>query len=184
MATVRPSNDSDTISLRDAVQIFKNELGATSNAYDWYRKSAQKSGSVSIGSKKIAARKMGTTWYVFRRDLEAAIENHRKNIAELKQRTLDYKDQILHGNDGETISTEFGGYRRRGSFHFVWSNYDIGRKRSNGSWVCSVCFRPADVSHNPDECSQTTDWRECDRDCAASTPSCEHCGRVKALAKV
>ena len=183
MTTVHPSNASGMISLRDAVRIFKAEPDAASNSYDWYRKSAQRYGAVSIGSRKVVASKLGTKWGLSRDDFDAAIETHREDTANRKQRTLDYNAQILYGNDGETISTEFGGYRRRGSFHFVWSSYDVGTKRSNGSWVCSVCFRPASVSHNRDECSQTTDWKEYDRDGAVSTLSCEHCGKGKSLTR-
>jgi hypothetical protein len=171
----RDPRDLSLISLREAVSKYQAESGAPGNAYDWYRRSAQRYGSVSIGPGEIATQKIKNAWHVSRADLAVAIEAHRETRALLQQRTTDFEANILHGIDGDTIYTEFGGYRRHGQFHFVWSNYDIGTKRSNGSWYCSTCFRPARVAHNKEECHRCRDWGSCGRDCTASGVACVYC---------
>jgi hypothetical protein len=165
----------DRISLRIAVQAYRAEYGAPANAYDWYRRSAQRYGSVSIGPGEVPAVKVGNVWFVSRADLSTAIDAHRQDQETLKNRTEDFFSNVLHGVDGDTIYTESGGYRRRGPFHFVWSTYEMKTMRSNGAWYCSSCFQPADVAHDKEECHRCADWGDCGRDCTASAVRCEHC---------
>src|SRR5580704_921595 len=122
------------ISLRDAIDLYQRETRSPSNAYDWYRRSAQRGGTVSIGPSEVPAMKIGNVWYVSREDLSEAIAVHRVDVALFKQRTEDFRQNLLHGIDGDTIYTEFGGYRRQGGFHFVWSTYERARRRSDGGW--------------------------------------------------
>ncbi len=175
------SGDKDRISLREAVSIYQAECGAPENAYDWYRKTAQRHGCVSIGPGELAAEKHENTWFVSRTDLMAAIAAHREDQALLEQRTRDFEANLLHCIDGDTIYTEFGGYRRHGQFHFVWSTHDIGTKRSNGSWYCSVCFRRANLAHEKEECHRCRDWGSCGRDCTLSGVACVYCETMMTL---
>jgi hypothetical protein len=169
------TDPNDLITLRDAVQRYQQEPGSWSNAYDWYRRSAQRGGTVSLGPGEVPTTKIGNKWYVSRADLSEALAAHRADIALLKLRTEDFHQNILHGIDGDTIYTEFGGYRRQGPFHFVWSTYERKTGRSDGAWYCSTCFKPTTTLHEKEECHRCRDWSPCGNDCRLSAVLCKSC---------
>ena len=169
------------ISLRDAIARWQREERAPANAYEWYRRDAHRSGMVSIGETSIRATKAGGSWLVDEADLDRALVAHRERRAEVRRVTADYKAGVLHGHDGEMLETEWGGYRRRDPFHFAWSDYEVGRRRSDGTWYCSRCMRPASTEHNNPECHTCSDWGSCRNDCTLSRVSCPTCGTELAL---
>ena len=63
-------------------------------------------------SGEVPAVKVGNVWFVSQGDLTVAIDAHRQDVLTLKKRTEDFRSELLHGVDGDTIYTEFGGYRR------------------------------------------------------------------------
>jgi len=94
------------ITLAEAVDRYRQEPGAASNAYEWYRKRAQAEGRVSIGRTTVNAVKVGRQWMVEAADVECAISAHRENVAEQHRATEDYKAQVLRGHDGATVRTD------------------------------------------------------------------------------
>lgn len=156
------------IKLKDAVELYKQEERAPSNSYEWYRKSAQQSGRVSIGDTDVPAYKQKGIWYVNDKKFTEAIKRHREAIKHLKQVTADYAKGIIHGKDGKVVHTEGGGYEIRGKFRFVWSDYERARMKSDGTWYCNKCNIPAKTEHNKEECHLCSDWNGCGRDCTLS----------------
>ena len=137
------------IPLQEAVQIFKAEKGAPINSYDWYRKDAQRFGRVFIGGE-LPVHRVGRRWFVWSIDLEAAIGAHRARLKHRTEITDDYRRGVLHGKKGETIHTDFGGYHVWEPFHFVWNDYEVGRHKSDGSWLCNRCWSYVRVSDSGD----------------------------------
>ena len=166
----------DLLTLKEAVEQYKQEERAISNSYDWYRKQAQRSGKVWIGGIHISAVKQNGIWYVQRADLSKAINNHRESAKHLKQVTEDYKNGIIHGKDGDTTHTEFGGYEIHKGFRFVWNDVERYRKKSYGTWYCNKCQAPAEMEHNKQECHRCSDWGGCGTDCTLSKVYCHKCG--------
>ncbi len=164
------------ISLREAIARWQSEERAPANAYEWYRRDAHRSGTVFIGETSILATKAGGTWMVDEADLNRALAAHRERRAEVRRITADYEAGILHGQDGDTLETEWGGYRRRDPFYFAWSDYEVGRRRSDGTWYCSRCMRPASTEHDNPECHTCSDWGSCRNDCTLSVVFCRSCG--------
>ena len=146
------------------------------NAYEWYRRDAHRSGTVFIGKTSIAVSKSGGTWCVEEAELDRAVAADRRRRVDVRRITTDYKSGILHGHDGDTFETEGGGYRRRDPFHFAWSDYEAGRKRSDGTWYCNRCMRPASTEHDNPECHRCSDWGSCGTDCTLSRVLCPTCG--------
>ena len=142
-------------SLRDAIARYHALDGAPANAYEWYRRDAHRSGTVWIGGLYLPVRKIGRTWHVDEADLERGLAGHRAHVAEVKEATDDYRRGVLHGKSGDQIELEGGGYRRRDPFHFMWSDYEVGRHKSDGSWYCDNCMRPAETESH----SYETSWR-------------------------
>jgi rubrerythrin len=161
------------ISLADAVKRYKAEPGAVSNAYEWYRKDAHRSGTVYIGGGRIPAVKVGSQWTVMVSDLEAALTSHQERRAHIARVTEDYEAHVLH--EGDQVLT-WGGYRNHGDFHFAWNNYEVGRRKSDGSWYCNVCFTPARHENNQLDCPVCTDRGSCRGDCFSITIYCPQCG--------
>ena len=104
------------LKLRDAVQLYRNEEHAPSNSYNWYRKSAQQYGRVSIGDTDAPVYKHTGIWYANGKKFAEAIKRHREAIKRLKQVTADHAKGIIHGKDGDIIHTEWGGYEIHGFF--------------------------------------------------------------------
>ena len=163
---------SGRIPLKQAVERYQSERGTYGNAYDWYRRSAQRDGYVSIAGVKLNAIKETQGWTVASRDVDEAIRRHREGIARTARVTEDYSRHVLHGNDGESVRITWGGYSLRGPFHFVWSDYERGTRRSDGTWVCNTCFEPASVAHDREECHTCSNWGSCGRDWTASSAKC------------
>jgi len=164
------------ISLRDAIARWQHVERAPVNAYEWYRRAAHRSATVWIGETAIPASKAGGTWFVDESDLDRALAAHRQHRADVIQITADYASGVLHGQDGDTLETEWGGYRRRDLFHFAWSDVEVARKRSDGTWYCSRCLRPASTEHDNPECHRCSDWGSCGSDCTLSRVFCLTCG--------
>jgi TPR repeat protein len=143
--------------LKDALELYKKEERTPSNSYEWYRKSAQRNGTVSIGDTNVPAYKLRGVWYVDGKRFAEAIKQHREKIKHLKQVTTDYSKGIIHGKDGDVVYTESGGYKIRGEFRFVWSDYEQARKRSSGTWYCNKCNILAETEHNKEECHLCSD---------------------------
>lgn len=167
------------ITLAKAVERYRREPGAYSNAYEWYRKQAYRDGRVSLGGTYIGAIKLGNQWTVAASDVEDAITAHRRRIAEQHQATADYKARILRGGDGSSVSTDWGGYRVGGAFHFAWNSYQIATGKSGGSWYCNTCFKPVQTEHEHEECHTCSDWGGCSGDCTLSRIFCSDCGTFK-----
>lgn len=162
--------------LREAIKLYKQEDKVPSNSYQWYRKSAHSRGSVSIGEMNVRAFKEGRTWHVDADDFAKAIQSHRDNLAQIKKNTEDHKNGIIHGNDGESIETEWGRYTIRGNFRIEVSDYRSIAKGESGRWVCNKCNTPASEEHNKEECHLCADWGGCKRDCKLSKVFCKKCG--------
>ncbi|MDF1539401.1 MAG: hypothetical protein P1Q69_10925 [Candidatus Thorarchaeota archaeon] len=164
--------------LKDAVQLFEKELGTSTNTYEWYRKSAKKYGTVSFGHTSVSAFKKEGIWYVNEEEFLGAIQIHREYIEKGKKITEDHRRGIIHGSDGDTIETEWGGYRIRGPFRFEWSNYEVIRKKSSGRWICNSCNSAAQTEHKKEECHLCRDWNGCGNDCTLSRVFCSKCGHT------
>lgn len=163
------------ISLRDAIDRWQGEERATANAYEWYRRDAHRNGTVWIGESVIPASKAGGTWFVDETDLDRALVAHRQHRADVGQITAAFASGVLRGQDGDTLETEWGGYRRRDPFHFAWSDAEVARRRSTGTWYCSRCMRAASTAHDNPECHRCSDWSPCGRDCTLSRVFCPAC---------
>jgi hypothetical protein len=164
------------LKLKDAVQLYRIEERTPSNSYEWYRKSAQHSGRISIGETNVSAYKEMGVWYVDRNEFAKAINQYRDSIKHLKEITADYAKGIIHGKNGDIISTEWGGYAIRGIFRFVWSDYERIKEGSSGTWYCNKCNIPAETEHKKEECHLCSDWNGCGRDCTLSRVYCSRCG--------
>ena len=146
------------------------------NAYEWYRRWAHHSGNVPIGETHVPARKHRRAWMVASEDVAAAIEVHRQQVGRRRAITEDYTRGVLHGQDHETVRTDWGTYERRGPFHFARSDYEAARHRSYGTWMCSTCMKSAETEHNRPECHTCSDWGDCRSDCTLSRVFCSTCG--------
>ncbi|MCW2093409.1 UNVERIFIED_ORG: hypothetical protein M2328_006762 [Rhodococcus erythropolis] len=160
------------ISLSDAVDRFKREPGAPSNAHDWYRKCATRDGTVRLGDHRIAVFKQGRRWMVDETDLEDALIKHCEQRAQVDRMTSDYDSRILHP---DTVVIVGGGYWVKGGFHFLWNDTDRARRRSNGFWRCNTCWDPAASERNAEECHRCRDWNSCGNDCTLSRIYCPTC---------
>ncbi len=170
------SKTNDLLTLREAVEQYKQEEKAVSSSYDRYRKQARASGKVGIGDIHISVVKQNGIWYVNTDDLSRAINSHRESIKHLKQITEDYRHGIIHGNDGDTIKIEWGGYEIHKEFRFVWDDVQRYREKSYGKWYCNVCMIPAETEYNNPECHLCSDWGGCGKDCTLSKVYCPKCG--------
>ena len=108
--------------------------------------------------------------------MSKAINSHRESVKHLKQVTEDYENGIIHGNDGDIIKTEWGGYEIHKEFRFVWNDVERYRRRSYGRWHCNVCMIPAETEHNNPECHLCSDWGGCGKNCTLSRVYCTKCG--------
>jgi rubrerythrin len=162
--------------LKDAINLYKKEEQAVSNSYDWYRKSAHNSGTVLIGNTRVPAYRKGRIWHIDDNMFDEAIRNHRQEIERLKQVTADYAKGTIHGQDGDTIRTEWGGYAIHKGFRLVWSDYEQLTKKSTGTWYCNKCNTVAETEHEKEECDLCRDWNGCGTDCTLSKVRCPKCG--------
>ena len=169
------------VRMRDAVKEYRNERGALSNAYDWYRRSAQRDGAVTIADIRVKALKVKGTWWLERSEFDRAVRAHRSHHAHVDRMTGDHRRGIIHGRDGDAIRTNWGYYEIHGPFRFESNDVERVRRRSYGTWYCNRCNRPAETKHEKAECHLCSDWNGCGRDCMLSQVACERCGSTYKL---
>ncbi|MBN1275495.1 hypothetical protein JXA12_04365 [Candidatus Woesearchaeota archaeon] len=160
--------------LKDAVDLYKAEPGAFSNAYEWYRKSANARGYVALASTEVPAYKKGREWYVDDDMVSKAINGHRERMALEEKYADDLKKGVVYGNDGDMIRFKGGRYSIRGGFRY--EVFDYKSHAVSGVWKCNKCNQPAKLEHNKEECHLCSDWNGCGRDCTLSKVFCELCG--------
>jgi len=161
--------------LTEAINLYKYEKGASSNSYDWYRKSAKSHWCISIGKIDVSAYKKRGTWYVDKIKFFKAIAHHRGKIKQIKQNTDDYTQGIIYGSDGDIIETEWGGYRIYKNFRYVWYYYLKLRQKSDGTWYCNACNNIAETKYDKEECHLCRDWNGCGENCTLSEVFCTKC---------
>ena len=182
------------ISLHDAYTRFRQERETFGNAYDCYRRQAQRHGKVSLGRQRqfpggldgsfqdpwsdrgIRVWKDRRRWVIDEEELEAAIGEHRAALDEQHQLAVDYKRRILHGEPGKRVDMEGGSYIRSRDFHRFFPAFVRPWKDASEYWICSRCFKGARLEHNRPECHTCSDWGSCGRDCTLSRVYCEACG--------
>ena len=160
--------------LKEAIEIYKKEKGAPSKAYDWYRRSAKDHGEVNIGTTDIDAFKIGNQWYIDDGAFKEAIKNHQKQMKLRKKYTEDYSKGIYHGDVGEVIEMEGGGYKNYEGFIYAWSDYLKARKKSDGKWYCRGCNSIAEKEYNK-RCFINNDYHICREECTLSKVYCQNC---------
>lgn len=165
------------ITLAEAIERARNRGVISGGSFEWFRKQAAKSGRVHIAEGTVIAFKRGRRWMVAEPQLEEAIvraEGHKnaKNESE-RQAGEDYVARILNPKGART---SWGGYRVHGDFHFVWSDYERMRQRSDGGWTCNRCWKAAGTEHKKPECHTCSDWNGCGTDCTLSRIYCADCG--------
>lgn len=164
------------IKLREAIELYKKEKGSISNSYDWYRKSAVREGSVQIGDSNIKATKTKGTWYIDKDEFEDSIRSHRLYQKKIKQNSLDYENNIIHGLNTR-IETDWGYYVNYGDFRLAVNHSDVLRNKNNGIWICNTCNQIAQQEHKKEECHLCSDWNGCSDDCTLSLVFCDKCKR-------
>jgi len=160
--------------LKEAIEIYKKENGAPGNAYNWYRRSAKESGKVYIGKKHLDAFKIGNQWHIDDRAFQEAIKSHQNQMKQRKKNTEDCSKGIYHGEVGQVIEMEWGGYRNYEGFIFAWNDYLRARQKSDGKWYCRQCSLLAKEEHNK-RCSINNDYHICNGDCSLSKVYCQNC---------
>ncbi|GIH05843.1 hypothetical protein Rhe02_39100 [Rhizocola hellebori] len=148
------------------------------NSFEWYRKRAA-SGRPVFGD--VGASKIGGRWMVDEALLDHAIVAREAAKEERRRRGADYQAHILTGEDGDTIRTDWGGYRRAAGFHFVWDDQRVAMRHSDGVWVCDQCFKAASSEYGREECHRCRDWSPCRGDCTLSKIYCAGCGTSKTM---
>jgi hypothetical protein len=84
----------ETMRLSAAVEMYKEQPGAYSNAYDWYRRGAMRDGAISIAGVRIPAWKDNGAWVVATADLERGLTAHREKIELMHLRTSEYEPTL------------------------------------------------------------------------------------------
>lgn len=125
-----------------------------------------------MGGQTIPVAKVGRHWLVEEGDVDSAVEAHHQRVAEERAATVDLDAGTQRGSDGEQVETDWGHYTRRDPFHFGWSAYEAGRRRSGGAWYCNMCMTPAATEHNNPEWYRCSDWGDCRTDCTLSRVFC------------
>lgn len=166
------------IPLSEAIKRYQREPDAYSNAYDWYRRSAQRYKQVSIHGTTIEAVKVGRQWMVEEADLNVALAAVKEERARQAQQTADYQRRVLHPG---TVRIEGGGYRVSGAFHFRWDDMSRARGRSDGAWICNTCWTVATEDHDGEECHRCRDWSPCGNDCTLTRIWCRTCGAERRI---
>lgn len=137
------------IPLSSAVEEWRKTPGAPSNAYSWYRQSAQRQGNVYFG-QNIEARKEAGQWTVDEADFKAALSALGQAAKERNAVQARIEAHDFRGDSGVTYEGSDGGYTVRGRYAFVWSDYQIARRKSDGSWYCRACGK---FAGDPPNCS-------------------------------
>ena len=169
------------IPLRAAVELYKKEPNTPINSYQWYRKNAQSHGGIHFGDTNINVKKINRKWFVDSADVKMAIDAHRDKEKKISETTKDFRKGIIRGEDGGSILIEGGHYEIHGSFRFVVSDIERARHKSDGTWYCNKCKRPATTKHEKQECHLCSDWNGCGRDCTLSEIICKNCGTYRKI---
>lgn len=169
------------VPLAEAAVRYHRESRAASNALEWYRKSAARSGEVRLGHKTVPSFKVGGRWVVDVSDVEQALAEHRAEQERIKQTTADYEGHLLRGADGDTTRTTWGGYIVRGAFHFAWTDQAVALHNSDGLWLSNTCWSAARTVHGREECHRCRDWSSCGQDCTLSAVTCPNCGKSQSV---
>ena len=169
------------ISLRKAVDLYKKEPNTPINSYQWYRQDAKRCGNIHFGDMKIIVTKLNGKWFVDSADVKKAIGAHRNRNKKISETTKDLYKGIIRGKDGDSVLIEGGHYDIHGSFRLVVSDIERARHKSDGSWYCNKCNRPAITKHEKEECHLCSDWNGCGRDCTLSEIICENCGNNRKI---
>lgn len=167
------------VSLATGIELWRTEEDAPASSYESYRREARAHERITLGGTAVPVVKLKGTWMVHREDLDRALRNHRANLQELQAIDDDYAARRLRL--GDVITTSWGGYSVRGDFHFVWSRELIARMKSNGTWVCNGCWKPAGTERDRPECYRCSDWSNCGSDCTLSRIFCDRCGTTLTL---
>jgi len=167
------------VSLAQAVErLHAQEGGASKSTYARYRESAHAAGHLWVAGLKVPAMKVGNRWMVEAEALERAIEKGLRDRTEqeraVRQADDDYAARRLAPSG--SVQTSWGCYSVSGAFHFVWSDYQRERQKSEGGWRCNGCWSPAAAEHNAPECHRCSDWGSCGADCTLSRVFCASCG--------
>ena len=166
------SGEIKELTLREALKRARATGALPSSSYEWYRKEAASTGKVDIAGKNVRAIKR-RAWMLNAEDFKAALAAARSQRQALHQVDKDYKAGKLRPGGAHT---SWGGYSVRGNFHFVWSDEDRVRHKSDGAWICNRCWKAASLEHNKPECHRCSDWSGCGTDCTLSRIYCEACG--------
>ena len=160
--------------LKNAIELYEP------NSYERYRKLAKLEDRVPIGRINVSVYKEKGIWCIDSKEFHEALRQdqvEKKKHSDIKkQNTADYAKGIIHGKDGDILEIEGGGYKIRGEFRFVWSDYEQARNKSSGTWYCNKCNILAETEHNKEECHLCNDWNGCGRDCTLSKVYCPKCG--------
>lgn len=175
------------VSLRDAIDQFRQSPGFTGGGYEWWRDLAKRTGRVQLGMASqlggvaplsIDVVKRGNRWVVDAHALRVAIASDRAAIAELDLITTEYEHRHLLVGVGGSLRTRWGAYSVARDFHRkTW-------RRPDGYsewWVCNKCWQFASTEHEREECHRCRDWGACGRDCTLSEVRCDVCGTRLAL---
>ena len=160
-------DDGALLPLRDAVERFRAEPGAHSNAYGWWRKYAQLDGRTTFGRSRqlvrgatnsVPVRKLGNRWMVEAAAFNAALAEHRAAMAELRYITDEYDQRHLLVGVGGGLQTSWGSYWVSKDFHLHRNRY-VQPWRGNGEWwICNSCWEAASLEHDNPECHSCSDW--------------------------
>lgn len=151
------------------------------NAYNWYRRSAHRSGRVSFGSARqlasggsttVHAVKVGGTWLVDEAEMDRVLTEDRCARAELLDIDQAYKNNRLLGRPGQRVGTAWGGYQSQATFHMSWV---FGTDGMSQHWMCTTCWMSASLKHEKSQCHTCRDWSSCGQDCTLSAVTCVPC---------
>ena len=131
----------DKIKLKAAYEIFKEVEKRTDRTYESFRKSVNRYGCIKINDREIEASKIGGTWYLDVSKFREEIKNYKNHNLHIEKVTDDYSKGVLHGSDDEIITTNWGGYRLKGQYRYVWNDYERYRKKRGGYWMCNKCSK-------------------------------------------
>ena len=163
--------------LKDAVGLYKKELGAPSNSYDWYRRSARRFKHISIGGHEVKAFKEGAEWHVDDVDFKLGIKSRKERLKQIEKNAENLEKGIITAKDGETVDVGWGTYTVHKGFRNVLSFYSAAKDKDlTGTWYCNTCNKQAETEHNGQECHLCSDWGGCGRDCTLSAVICKTCG--------
>lgn len=164
------------IPLSEAIERYQRDPDAHSNAYEWYRRSAQRYNQVWIHSSRVPVVRVGRQWMVEEADLRVALAAASEERVRQAQQTADYQRRVLHPGGARIAG---GGYRVSGAFHLRWNDMDRARGRSDGVWICNTCWTVATKDHDGEECHRCRDWSPCGNDCTLTRLRCLTCGSAQ-----